>query len=134
MVALLLSLVALGHAEDDDTVLDTPPLGDSIPARIEGLEREWADDVGIKDPVEEPTDEPDAVREPGEAAHDDEPEPAKAPAAVEPPHAKRPSALGKPLGGDAGRARPSSDDPHAAPARRPSAPASGAEEAATGED
>jgi len=134
-LAVLLLSLSVARAEDDDGGLDVPPLGDNIPARVEELEREWADDVGTKEPVEEPTEEPDAgAPEPADAVHDDEPEPAKAPPAVEPPHPKPPSALGKPLGGDASAGRPSSGDPHASPAGRPSPPSSRAQRRTTGED
>ena len=122
---VLLLVLSTAHAQDDDGVLDTSPMGEGIPERIEQLEREWAEDVGVKAPVDEP--EADAP-EPSDPAHDDEPEPVKAPPVDEP----RPGpALRKPgdEARDAGR-RPSDG----AAAKKTSPAASREERRAISED
>ena len=97
MLVLLLGLSVVVRAQDDDAVLDTPSHGDGIPERIEQLEREWAEDVGTKDPADEPVDAPDAD-EAVEGAAEHEAEAAKpAPRVEEPPRPKPRSALGTAL-------------------------------------
>ena len=59
-----LALVAVARAEDDDGVLDTHPLGEPIPERLQALEREWAEDVGTKEPVEDPANAAEEPKEP----------------------------------------------------------------------
>ena len=95
--ALLVLLLVLSPAwaQDDEGLLDTPALGEGIPERMQELEREWAEDTGVKEPVDERPDEPDAVAEPADAAHEDEAEPAKTPA-VDEPQPEPPSSIRKP--------------------------------------
>jgi hypothetical protein len=79
--ALLLRLVALGAvagAEDEEQLLETPP-PQGIPERLQDLEREWADDVGAKDPDAEPPPEPSPVDEAHEAPRGTDEAPASEP-------------------------------------------------------
>jgi hypothetical protein len=98
----LLLMLSAAHAQDDDSLLETPPLGEGIPERVQELEREWAEDVGVKEPVDDPPDavEPD-VPAPADATDVDEPEPSRAPA-VDEPRREPPSALGRPPGSEMG--------------------------------
>ena len=134
MLVLLLGIAVAARAQDDDAVLETPGHGDGIPERIEQLEREWAEDVGTKDPAEEPAEAPDAI----EAGPEHEPEAAKpAPRTEEPPPSKPHSALSNPLSDPLGRrgAEGTTSDPATTtPAKRSSPAASRAERATTPEE
>jgi hypothetical protein len=135
MLVLLLGLSVIARAQDDE--LDTPRLGDGIPERVERLEREWAEDVGTKDPVDEPADAPD-TDDAVEATPEHEPEaPKPAPRGEEPPPSKPRSALSNPLADPLGKrdAEGAASDPATtAPARRSSPAASRAERATTPEE
>jgi len=77
VLALVLALAGIVVADDgdDDEVLDSRPLGESIPDRMKTLEREWARDVGAAEP---PSDDPDAAASPpahGEGTEPDGDEP-----------------------------------------------------------
>ena len=71
MLLLLLVLATRAFADDDDTLLDTKPLGDPLPERLQQLEREWADETGVHDPVD-PPDGVDDDAEPAVAVEDGE--------------------------------------------------------------
>jgi len=90
VLLLGLALVAVARAEDDDGVLDVHPLGEPIPERLQTLEREWADDVGPKEPVEDPANAAEEPREPSPFEEDAEVE-AK-------PHAPADEAVVRPKG------------------------------------
>jgi hypothetical protein len=123
-VAFVFLLAAVARADDDDRLLDSPPLGEPIPERMETLERDWANEVGTPQEREEPADERehDEVDEPiAPADNADEPRaPATPPAAEEPSPSRSPSR--RPLSADGSR-RPSKDSPSA----KDGAPALGAE-------
>jgi hypothetical protein len=96
VVVLALCLAGAAAADDDEGLLETPPLG-GIPERMEVLEREWDEDVGTKDP--EPVApngvDPDLV-EAGEelkppVADEPEPAPERDKPALEPAPAKPPA-------------------------------------------
>jgi hypothetical protein len=114
--ALLVLVLGLSpaYAQEDEGLLDTPTLGEGIPERMQELEREWAEDTGVKEPVD-PPDDADAVAEPADPAHDDDAEPAKAPAADE-PEPEPPSSIRKPAPEGARRA-PLRDAAKGAPSR-----------------
>ncbi len=59
-VLLLLAVCAGVRADDDEELLETPK-HEGLPERLQALEREWAEDVGSKEPAEEAEDEPEAV-------------------------------------------------------------------------
>ena len=92
----MLALTGAALAQDDDG-LDTRPLGDPIPERVQQLEREWAEDTGLHDPADDAPDdgETEAERETdGEDAATEDARPPQ-PRVVEPaPPRKRESALG----------------------------------------
>jgi hypothetical protein len=52
IVVLAMMLCVTARAEDDEGLLETPPLG-GIPERMDVLDREWHEDVGTKDPVDD---------------------------------------------------------------------------------
>jgi hypothetical protein len=90
VLLLGLALVAVVRAEDDDGVLDAHPLGEPIPERLQTLEREWADDVGPKEPVEDPANAAEEPREPSPFEEDAEVETK--------PHASADEAVVRPKG------------------------------------
>jgi len=120
----LLVLVSVARAQDDDGATAPPVLGDPIPERIEALEREWADDVGLKEPGDEPHDDAEAnpAESPDPKDGEDETEPVRARAVDDAPRPRAPSALKNPLGDERGKsgAKPEASD--APPASAPSAP------------
>ncbi len=92
VIVLALVLAAVARADDDDGLLDTPPLGEPIPERLQALEKEWAEDVGTKDPTADPVEDADPF-ERIPAPEDDSDVEVKAPPAAEPVESpKRPSA------------------------------------------
>ena len=136
-VVLVLGLSVVVGAQEDEGLLDTPSHGGGIPERLEALEREWAEDVGTKDPVDEPTDAPDAedAVEPAPEHEEHETESAKSQPPVEAaPRAKPRSALGNPLPdplGKRGGEGATTDPAAAAPAERSRPTPSSAEQRAT---
>src|SRR5258706_1142869 len=100
VMVLVLVLVGVAGAEDDDAVLETPSLGEPIPERMQTLEKEWDDDVGTNDHAPAPADETDPFER--NAAPADEPyvedEAKPAPPTDEAPEpSKRASTLEQPL-------------------------------------
>ena len=93
LLALVLALRGAARAEDDDGLLDTRPLGQAIPERLQTLEREWADDVGTKEPVDATDDAAEEPHEPEPFEDDAEPPPKPHPSAEEPVPVKPKSAL-----------------------------------------
>jgi hypothetical protein len=92
VLAVLLLLVATAWAgEDDERLLETPP-AQGMPERMQELEREWAEDVGTKDPDVEPA-EPEPLDEAHDAARGAEeapdPDVPTLPQPDEPPVAKK---------------------------------------------
>jgi outer membrane biosynthesis protein TonB len=120
VMVLVLVLVGVAGAEDDDAVLETPSLGEPIPERMQTLEKEWDEDVGTNDHAPAPADETDPFER--NAAPADEPyvedEAKPAPPTDEPPEPpKRASTLEEPL------ARDPPEKPTAIPTARSSAKA-----------
>jgi hypothetical protein len=120
VMVLVLVLVGVAGAEDDDALLETPPLGEPMPERMQTLEKEWDDDVGTKDHAVAPADETDPFER--NAAPADEPyvedEAKPGPPTDEAPEpSKRASTLEQPL------ARDPPTKPTAIPAAKSSAKA-----------
>ena len=100
LLLVILLAVPMARADDEDGVLETPPLGQAIPERVEELEREWADDVGLQEPPDPTRDDTDADADAAEPAvdptKDDPREPVKARPVDETPRPAPRSALRRP--------------------------------------
>ncbi len=114
-IVLALVLAAVAHAQDDDAVLETPPLGEPLPERMQTLEKEWDDDVGTKDHAVEPAEPADEADpfERNAAPDDGQPVEVKAPPAPAEPDAppKRVTTLEEPLAEDKPTLTPPSKTP-----------------------
>src|SRR5262249_18656154 len=55
--AIVLALVGVAPADDDDDHLETRPLGDGIPERLRSMEQEWTDEVDVGVGIHKPSDE-----------------------------------------------------------------------------
>jgi hypothetical protein len=125
IVVLVLMLCAIARAEDDEGVLDTPPLG-GIPERMDVLEREWQEDVGTKDPVEpapETAADADEKQEDGLAVPEFDEDELPAPRPVEELVPAKSAAPARPSAVPAPREKSTADAPVAKPpARAPTTP------------
>src|SRR5262245_17814988 len=99
LLVLLLVCVSVARADDDDETIGRAPPGGGIPERLQELEREWADDVGSKEPDEAHDDtDADATEPPAAKNDDDETEAVKTRPLDDAPRPSPPSPLKRPAG------------------------------------